>query len=99
MATYTNSRSVHATLAASTVDTVTLDADYAFVEIVNRDGSAEIYATVDSGVTPTVGGAGCDVLPAAMGSLVIDATAYGPPTIVKLISSGTPAYSVKGLLR
>lgn len=97
MATYTG-RIVHATLTAATVDTITLDADYVSVEIVNRDGSAEIYATVDTGITPAVGGVGCDVLPAAIGSLIIDASAYGPPTTLKLISSGTPAYTVKGLL-
>lgn len=97
MATYTG-RSIHATLTAATVDTITFDADYTSVEIVNRDGSAEIYVTVDSNNSPTVGGAGCDVLPAAIGSLIVDASAYGPPTTIKLISSGTPAYSVKGLL-
>ncbi|WP_405673256.1 hypothetical protein [Streptomyces sp. NBC_01530] len=91
-------RIVHATLAAATVDTITFDADYTTVEIVNRDGAAEIYATVDTGITPTVGGAGCDVLPAAIGSLTVDASGYGSPTTIKLISSGTPAYSVKGLL-
>ena len=97
MANYTG-RTIHATLAAATVDTITFDADYTSVEIVNRDGSAEIYATVDTGITPTVGGAGCDVLPAAIGSLTVDASGYGSPTTIKLISAGTPAYSVKGLL-
>lgn len=99
MATYTGSRIVSATLTANTVDTITLDADYVAVEILNRDGTAEIYATVDGGPTPTVGGNGCDVLPAAIGALTIDASAYGVPTIVKVISAGTPAYTVKGLLR
>jgi hypothetical protein len=99
MATYTGNRVVHATLTAATVDTITLDSDYVSVEIVNRDGAAEIYATVDTSLTPTVGGANCDVLPAAIGALTIDATGYGTPTTVKLISSGTPAYSVKGLPR
>lgn len=96
MATYTG-RVVHATLTASTVDTVTLDGDYDSVEILNRDGSAEIYATVDTGTAPTVGGTNCDVLPATIGAVTLNASAYGSPTIVKLISTGTPAYSVKGL--
>jgi hypothetical protein len=98
MATYAGSRIQHQTLTASTVDTVTFDADYTYVEIVNRDGAAEIYATVDSGITPTVGGAGCDVLPAGMSSLIVNASGYGSPTSIKLISAGTPAYTVKGLL-
>jgi hypothetical protein len=99
MANYTGSRIVSAALVAATADTVTLDADYTAVEILNRSGSAEIFATVDGGPAPTVGGTNCDVLPAAIGSLTIDASAYGVPTVVKLISSGTPTYTVKGLLR
>lgn len=99
MATYTGKRIVHATLTANTVDTITLDGDYASVEIVNRDGAAEIYATIDTTTAPTVGGAGCDVLPAAIGALTVDAPGYGPATVVQLISAGTPAYTVKGLPR
>jgi hypothetical protein len=34
-----------------------------------------------------------------MGSLILDASGYGTPTVVQLISAGTPAYTVKGLLR
>jgi hypothetical protein len=98
MATYTG-RVVHATLAANTVDTITLDGDYVSVEILSRDGAAEIYATVDTTLTPTIGGINCDVLPAAMGSLTLDASGYGTPTVVQLISAGTPAYTVKGLPR
>lgn len=98
MATYTG-RIIHATLTANTVDTITLDSDYISVEILNRDGTAEIYATVDTTTPPTVGGTNCEVLPAAIGSLTLDASGYGSPTTVKLISSGTPAYTVKGLPR
>lgn len=98
MATYTGSRIVSATLTANTVDTITLDTDYVAVEILNRSGSAEIYATTDGGPAPTVGGANCDVLPAAIGALTIDASAYGAPTVVKLISASAVAYAVKGLL-
>jgi len=99
MPNYTGKRIVHATLTANTVDTITFDADYVAVEILSRDGAAEIYATVDTTLTPTVGGASCDVLPAVIGSLTVDATGYGSPTTIQLISSGTPAYTVKGLLR
>ena len=98
MATYTG-RIIHATLTANTVDTITLDGDYAAVEILSRNGAAEIYATVDTSVVPTVGGTNCDVLPATIGSLTIDASGYGSPSVVQLISSGTPTYTVKGLLR
>lgn len=97
MATYTGKRIISATLTANVVDTVTLDADYTAVEILNRDGTAEIYATTDGGPTPTINGDNCDVLPAVIGALTLDATAYGTATVVKLISAGTPAYTVKGL--
>lgn len=99
MATYTGIRIKHATLAANTVDTITLDTDYTSVEILSRDGAAEIYATVDTTITPTVGGTNCDVLPAAIGSITIDASGYGTPTTVSLIASAAVAYSVKGLPR
>lgn len=99
MATYSGKRIVSATLTANTVDTIVFDADYTSVEILSRDGAAEIYATVDTNLTPTVGGANCDVLPAVIGSLTIDASGYGSPTTLQLISSGTPAYTVKGLPR
>jgi hypothetical protein len=90
----------HGTLVASTVATVTLDlvdsgrivSRQKRVEVINRDGAAEIYFTVD-GTTPTVAGDDCFVLPAAMGSLEVGAP-KGTPTVVKLISSGTPTYSV-----
>jgi hypothetical protein len=33
-----------------------------------------------------------------MSSLIVNASGYGSPTSIKLISAGTPAYTVKGLL-
>lgn len=96
MATFSGHRIVSATLTATTVDTITLDVDYTRVEIVNRTGDAEIWVTID-GTDPTVTGNDCDVLPTAIGSLILDAPAIGKPTAVKLISSGTPSYTVKGL--
>jgi hypothetical protein len=98
MATYTGKRIVSATLVANTVDTIVFDADYTSVEILSRDGAAEIYATVDTTLTPTVGGNNCDALPAAIGSLTIDASGYGSPTTVQLVAAGAVAYTVKGLL-
>lgn len=58
----------HVTLTAGVVATITLDAYASTVEIVNVDGAAEVYATVDRS-TPVVGANGCWVLPAAIGSL------------------------------
>lgn len=81
---------VHETLVASTADSVTFTDDITEVEVLNRDGAAEIYFTVD-GSTPTVGGENCRVLPAAIGGLELRVE-HGD--VVKLISSGTPTYSV-----
>lgn len=84
----------HGTLVANTLATVTLDRDFAKVEVLNRDGAAEIFFTVD-GAAPTVEGDDCQVLPAAIGALELLARETGQ-TIVRLISSGTPKYSVRG---
>lgn len=96
MASYTATISKHATLVAATVDTVTLPGAVNSVEVLNRDGVAEIYFTVD-GTTPTVGGDDTQVLPATIGGIEVD-TSQGVAdtgTVVKLISSGTPKYTVR----
>lgn len=87
--------SAHLTLTAATVDQVTLPGNYGRVEVLNRDGSDEIYFTVD-GATPTVGGDGTHVLPAQIGAVVVPSSGRGA-TVVRLISAGTPAYSIRGI--
>jgi hypothetical protein len=84
----------HVTLVANTVTTVTLDQNFSSVEVLNVDGAAAIYFTVD-GTTPTVEGNGTNVLPAAIGGLTLYA-GNGTDT-VKLISAGTPKASVRGI--
>lgn len=89
--------SQHSTLVASTVLTVTLTGDYyREVEIVNRDGAAEVYFTID-GTTPVVAANDTYVLPAVIGGLRVKVPKAAPDTVVKLISSGTPKVSVTGL--
>jgi hypothetical protein len=84
------------TLVASTADTVEFEEDLKTVEIVNVDGAAAIYFTVD-GSAPTVGGEGCGYLPATPCARVV--TSRSPAkTIVRLISTGTPKYSVARVL-
>ncbi len=86
----------HITLTANTVATVTLDQDYAYAEVVNVDGAAAVYFTVN-GADPTVKGNGTLVLPAVIDRLEIQP--YGAQsTTVKLISAGTPQVSVMGLV-
>lgn len=87
------------TLVANTVTTVTMDDDYDRIEVVSRDGAAEVWFTVD-GATPTVDGNDQHLLPAAVGGLQVAAgsTNAAPRTsvVVKLISSGTPKVYVRG---
>ena len=84
------------TLTADTVSTFTLDGDYDTVEVLNGDGAAEVFFTVD-GADPTVDGAGCYYLPAAIGALAVENRASGAAPVVKVISSGTPKVAVRGI--
>lgn len=79
------------TLAASTVDTVTFADNVQAVQIIS-DGAAAVYYTVD-GSTPTVGGANCYIIPAAVA--VDERVMNTSIDAVKLISSGTPTLSVQ----
>lgn len=78
------------TLVASTVDAVNFADDPHIVEIIS-DGTAAIYVTID-GSEPTVGGANTHVLPALPCSRTLMHTGDSRP--LKLISSGSPTYSV-----
>jgi hypothetical protein len=92
------------TLVASTVDTVTFALGSPGtpgwarmpreVEVLT-DGAADIYVTVD-GSTPSVAGTNCWRVPAMPGATVINVQDADPAdeVVVKLISSGTPKYSV-----
>lgn len=97
MATYTAVFAKHPTLTANTVDTVTLTGNTSSVTVVNRNGVAEIYYTVATGVgavpvVPVVGANDTYVLPALIDSFRI--AVGGEPVVVSLISSGIPTYSV-----
>ncbi len=100
---------LHATLVANTVTPLTLDVadprpeNLSFatpprprVGVVNVSGTAEVYFTTN-GTDPTVGGAGCHVLPAAISALDVYDETPGPTSVVKLISVGTPKVSVRAL--
>ncbi|MFG3710895.1 hypothetical protein [Micromonospora sp. NPDC047730] len=85
----------HATLAANTVTTLTFDEDFPEVEVLNVDGAEAVYFRTD-GQNPTVGGTGSQVIPAVIGGLIVHPRTSGN-TIVKLISTGTPRVSVRGI--
>ncbi len=89
----------HGTLVAITVTEVELpNRNFGTIEVMNRSGSAEIYFLVlnpaNSSTDPTIGGENCEVLPAAISALQVNAPDPAPVT-VKLISSGTPTYSIR----
>lgn len=95
MATYSEALSKHATLTATTVDTVTLTGtDYYSVEVVHRSGSltTPIYFTVD-GSTPTVEGDDTYVVMPGGWKTVKSRVNVD---VIKLISAGAVAYSVTG---
>lgn len=92
MATYNVARAKHATLVASTVDTVNMSSKGNALRVINRDaqGGDALYFSID-GTAPTV--AGDDTY--FLGPDQALDTAGGDIAAVKLISSGTPDYSVE----
>lgn len=96
MASYTLGAGAHGAyekqLAANTVDTVTFPEDLDRVEVVG-DGIAALYFTVD-GSTPTVAGDATLNLPIGAVAVREVGVPTAGKTIVKLISAGTPKYSV-----
>lgn len=65
------------------------------VEVVNIDGTAAVYFTVD-GTTPTVEGDNTIALAAVAGDSALVPTGATESITVKAISSGTPTISVRG---
>lgn len=94
MASHSVALSKHATLSAATVDTITLTVDYQAVEVKNRGTSGDIYFTTDSSAPTSAGDNTYFVGP---GEGLVVRSGYNVDT-VKLISAGTPAYSVTGVL-
>lgn len=94
--------SVHGTLVASTVTTVNIDSgpnsSVESIEVVNVDGADEIYFVLGGGNAPpsdpTVGGADTRVIPAVTGQSYLIPLRTARKFSVKLISAGTPTYSV-----
>lgn len=84
----------HVTLVAATVTPITLAANAARIEVLNRDGVAEVYFTTN-GVDPVVGADNTHVLAAAIGALEVADETSGQNSVVKLISAGTPKVSVR----
>jgi hypothetical protein len=81
------------TLVANTVETVAFEGGLGTVTVLSHDGTSPVYFTTD-GTTPTVAGAHCWCVPAAVGAFTVPVSTYGPNSI-KAISAGTPTISVQ----
>lgn len=96
MATGTATPHYHGTLTAATVDTITTDVARQVIQVVNVSGAASIYFTID-GSTPTTtlpAQNSQHVVPAGIGLAEVVEGSVDAVTVVKLISTGTPVYSV-----
>lgn len=95
MANYSAAVAKHVTVAmvAATVDTVTLTSDHDFVEVLNRSTTDAIFFTTDGSV-PTSNGDDTFIVLAGQ-SLKVKAPLRSDA--VKLVSAGTPTYSVTGM--
>lgn len=90
MASYTAVRVKSQTLTAATVDTVTLSATgAAYVEVYNRSTGTDVISFTTDGTTPTALGDDCYVVGGGQALAVPAST-----TATKLISAGTPGYTV-----
>lgn len=83
------------TLVANTVRTVTLDKDYGEVEVSIVNNPAMLWWRAD-GQNPVAMADGCQVLPAVL-SFATARPGTSGPTVVKLLSTGTPTVSVRGI--
>lgn len=99
MANLTADLAAHGTLVGATVDTVTLQYPGASLfEVVNRDATSTIFVTYSKSgtpATPTVGGNDTFVVPPNSAKQLAFGLTGASNLVVKLISSGTPAYSVE----
>jgi hypothetical protein len=82
-------------LTAATEDTVTFARDCDYVRVYNDTGTAAIHFTVNN-TAATVGGSKTYRVAAAAGAYKDVSVPGAGNTTVRLISSGTPTYSVEG---
>lgn len=88
------SKTVHSTLVANVVTTVTIDPSLGQITVTNRARTGEIYITLD-GTTPAPGTDGTFVV---LGERLFIQPSPGTATAVKLLATSALAYSVEGEL-
>lgn len=82
-------------LTATQVDTVTFTDNVGKAQVVNTDGTVDVWVTTD-GSTPSVPSAGASTVAYRVpGGQVLEVTMNGAADTVKLVSSGTPTVSVQ----
>lgn len=86
----------HVTLVADAVTTVNLPTNAGRVEVLNRDGTAEVWFTTD-GTTPTADGDDAHVVPAAISSVEVSDETSGQTSVVKLLCAAAQRVSVRAL--
>jgi hypothetical protein len=89
MAAQTAVKAQHATLTAAEVDTITFSGSGSTIRVRNRGTAGDIYFTLDNSTPVTLAD---DTYFCGPGENVIVETSQ---KVVKLISAGTPAYSVE----
>ncbi len=92
MATQTEAKAAHGTLTADEVDDVTLTDPGPTVWIINRSGDELFYTYGDDPDDPEVEGADSFCVP---GSAAVWHSLGAGQVTVKLVSGGTPGYSVQ----
>lgn len=100
MADLTATKSKHATLTGTTVDTVTFTRRWSGgIEVANRVGTATLWVTsgtvASPPATPTEGGDGTEFVMAGT-AVVLEDAPTADPVVVKILGDGN-AYSVRGI--
>jgi hypothetical protein len=83
-----------AAMVAATLDTITFTGDRPRLKLTFTSGTTPIFFTTDNSA-PTVGGTASRVLAPVVGQEVFVEPPTAGDAIVKLISSGTPTYSIE----
>lgn len=97
MAAYTEVKSKHWTLTASTVDSLTITGQHGNVEVVHHgDDTSPVYLNVlKAAATPTIAGDDTEVV---LAGERVRFSISNTATVVSVISAGTPRISVVGVL-
>lgn len=89
---------VHGELEANEVTTVTISTKALRVEVLNREGTSEIFFRID-GSDPEIDGEDCFIVPAAVSSVSVQTTPLNREAgavEVRMISEDSQKFSVAG---